>query len=554
MGRKKGRETLAAGGGLSYHLTVKRLLAALLCASLPLGSVEAAVVARVLPRASAVPALTVSVPLAAPLTYPQEFGIRTPANDFKISAPVPAAPTAAVPAAARTPDLRFDIEPAVDKPFPAAPVPSAAAPIAARPQLDAVAALPAAELAGRVFDGGGRAAAPQAAAPEAPRASAWSRLKPWGRAPKPKKPKVPTLENAIKNGLGLGVFLAALAPVAWGALPLHALTYGIGAGIFLPAVAVTALTLYRLARRLAGRAPPPKLTATRRARWKAAVAGMLVGLTLTTGALEMKAGIVETAAQVAAPQSQIVRLEDRGFSAELRAQLAANPVGRDVLEHLKDRGGVVRMPDFYFAKDEPGVAATYESFTDSVFIARDELSSRGWTVEELNRDPAKQRELAREFQSTFAHELRHANQLRRSPLWPGHWGGLIETEHEAFLTEHFYAHERLKADPTVKLDLEYYDYLEALGDLRGWLKGISEIDVYAGNSQKASRGWSEHVAALEKAWPAHQVEGYELLARRELAAGHPRQAREHLAKAAQIAAAHKLPPPSLVIPPEAANK
>lgn len=523
---------------------MKRLLAALLCASLPLGSVEAAVTVRVLPRASAVPALTVSVPLAAPLAYPQDYGIRAPVNSFKISAPVPAPPaTALAPSALPT------------APSPSAPAAAAArAPTAAQPQLDAVAALPAAELAGRAFDGGGRSAAPRAAVPEAPRASVWSRLKPWGGAPKPKKPKVPTLENAVKNGLGLGVFLAALAPVVWGALPLHALTYGIGAGIALPAVAVTGLALYRLVNRLRGRAPPPKLAAARRARWKAAVASLVVGLTLTTGALEMKAGIVETAAGVVAPQSQIVRLQDRGFSAELRAQLAANPVGRDVLEHLKDRGGVVRMPDFYFAKDEPGVAATYESFTDSVFIARDEVSSRGWTVEELNGDPAKQKELAREFQSTFAHELRHANQLRRSPLWPGHWGGLIETEHEAFLTEHFYAHERLKADPAVKLDLEYYDYLEALGDLRGWLKGIAEIDVYSGNSQQASRGWREKMSALEASWPAHQVEGYELLARRELAAGHPRQAREHLAKAAEIAAAHHLPPPALVIPPEAARK
>lgn len=541
MGRKKGREALAAGGGLSYHLTVKRLLAALLCASLPLCSVEAAVTVRVLPRASAVSALTVSVPLAAPLAYPREFGIRAPVSSFNISAPVPVAPAAPIATAA----------------LPQAAAPAAGTPAAAPSadtQLKAVAALPAAELAGRAFDGGGRSAAPRAAIPEAPRASVWSRLKPWGGAPKPKKPKVPTLENAIKNGLGLGVFLAALAPVVWGALPLHALTYGIGAGIALPAVAVTGLALYRLANRLRGRAPPPKLPAARPARWKPAVASLVVGLTLTAGALEMKAGIVETAAGVVAPQSKIVRLQDRGFSAELRSQLAANPVGRDVLEHLKDRGGVVRMPDFYFATDEPGVAATYESFTDSVFIARDEISSRGWTVEELNRDPTKQKELAREFQSTFAHELRHANQLRRSPFWPGHLGGLIETEHEAFLTEHFYAHERLKADPTAKLDLEYYDYLEALGDLRGWLKGIAQIDVYSGNSQHASRGWRDRMAALERAWPAHQAEGYELLARRELAAGHARQAREHLAKAAEIAAAHHLPPPVLVIPPEAAKK
>ncbi|UPT73662.1 MAG: hypothetical protein M0D55_17675 [Elusimicrobiota bacterium] len=99
---------------------------------------------------------------------------------------------------------------------------------------------------------------------------------------------------------------------------------------------------------------------------------------------------------------------------ETIAVLSKNPVGRDTLNALRDRFGVIRLPSFFLSRQESSYAEHSSAF-DAVYLNENELTSRGWTVEDFLRDPEKQRRLIREMDSTILHELTHAVQGRRSP-------------------------------------------------------------------------------------------------------------------------------------------
>ncbi len=129
------------------------------------------------------------------------------------------------------------------------------------------------------------------------------------------------------------------------------------------------------------------------------------------------------------------------------------------------------------------------------------------------------------------------------------FGMLQEWEYEAYITEHFYTHERLKADPATEITGgELYGYARGLVDFDAYLRSIDGSEIYAANFLGHAPYYEKYLAGMRAGWDAHRVEAYVLLARRELAKGDLYSAKARLAEARAIAAEKGLPAPDLVIP------
>ncbi|UPT74822.1 MAG: hypothetical protein M0D55_03645 [Elusimicrobiota bacterium] len=490
---------------------MRRLLAVLLSSTLAL-SAPAQTISAPAPR------VTAPVIFSPVLTAPSAVSLTAPALVPSLSVAPLVVPAALAPL-----------------PLPAAAIPAAAAPVAALAAPAPVAAIAQLGLAERL-------PAPSAFDGSTERKDA---VEP-ARTPseRPEKPK--TAYGALKKGLALGVVAAAAVPVAWGAEPFHALAFSVGA----PAVALlsawTGRLLWRLARRIAGRPAAKPAPATKARRLRALAAGILIGAALAVGTVAERPRIVETAASAAVPGLEIRRIDGREMPDAVKAVLMQNPVGREVLRGLEDRGGRVRMPDLYVFKRDDAAIGTYVSVLDGLFIDESVITSRGWTVEEFLADKEKQTALAADAQSLMLHELRHADQYRRR-VAPWQFHPVIQVEHEAYMTEHFYAHERLRADPENGLADGYYTYRRVLEDVDAYVDGIQDRDLYKNNVVSGAAVWTKWRESLRASWPAHQAEAYELLARRN-AKSDPKQARADLKQAREIAAAHGLPAPKFVLP------
>ncbi|HXT01313.1 MAG TPA: hypothetical protein VN915_11605 [Elusimicrobiota bacterium] len=129
------------------------------------------------------------------------------------------------------------------------------------------------------------------------------------------------------------------------------------------------------------------------------------------------------------------------------------------------------------------------------------------------------------------------------------FGMVQEWEYEAYITEHLYTHERLASDPGIAMSGdERYGYEQGLQDFDSFLKSIDEPGIYAANFHGRSAYYARFLASQRAGWDAHRVEGYVLLARRDLIQKNVRGARAHLEQARAIAAEKGLPAPTLEIP------
>lgn len=406
------------------------------------------------------------------------------------------------------------------------------------------------------FDGA-KPQGPQGSAPSSPASGSQTPSSPSGLAPAtepthpaPKRGVIDYLrqlnkstapqsrdEKWLQNSLGLGIALAVAAPILYQALPVHTALTSLPVAMFLPTLVFASVALARIIRFVRGKAPtgkpqgPPRLL-------KAAALGLAIGLTLGGGPVAFKGPIIEAVASIVKPAMEMKRVHGSVLKDEIIKVLSENPVGRDVLDGLRDRGGKIRIPDLFISEQDGSMAST-QFVTDVVAIAKDEITSRGWTVEQFLRDPALQRAFAKDFETTFAHELRHAAQSRRSILHP-ETGGNMQVEYEAFMTEHFYVFEQLKADPKAKLSSENFGgFISAIEDLEKYLKDLDGLGSYENNKQLSTPYYDAYFAKLRAGWPAHQVEGWTLMARRNL--DRPKVAAMYLARANAVADKAGLP-------------
>jgi hypothetical protein len=267
----------------------------------------------------------------------------------------------------------------------------------------------------------------------------------------------------------------------------------------------------------------------------------MLGLALGSAPSIRHADLVQAVARFVSPQDHTVTIPGHAMQDALLQDLSRNPVGRQVLDGLRDRGGSVRLPAFLVRKESLAIAA-YDAPYDAIFLGESEARSYAPTVAAFLADPAAQARYVHENQTTIAHELEHAVQARRSVFEPGQFGNAIEYEWEAYMTEHAYTHARLLANPADPgPGIEIGAYENALDDLDAYLRDIQQDPGYKHDVKIDSPRYLAWEAKLHADWPAHRVEGYRLLARRyadrpKLAALYEKKA---AAAQAQAAAASK---------------
>jgi hypothetical protein len=430
------------------------------------------------------------------------------------------------------------------------------------------------ESLGAAFDGGGLQAAAPGDAPDAGAPAAGGTLSRSGSgaapapapapsprppAPAPKRPSWLKRLNAatgpqsraevwLERGVLLGVLAAAAAPVLWKAAPFHTLVMTLPVALAPLAVAFGALTFFRAARFVAGRAPAAPRAPPGRALARAAAAfGLALGLAFGAAPTVYHAPLVQAIESRISPKSHARLVPGDAVPREIAFLFSKNAVGRRILDDLKDRSGTLRLPVF-LVREESDSLASHVAPYDAVFIGAGEIRGAGMTVEDFLADPAKQAQFVADNQSLFAHELTHAIQARRSIREPGQFGNTMEYEYEAYMAEHFFVHEQLKADPGTKAVLgELGSYEYRLDDLDGSLKELDTLTAYKNNLHIDSPRYRKWKADLRAGWPAHQLEGYALLVQRYEKV--PALRDQFLKKARQVAAEHHLP-----LPPELAAK
>ncbi len=265
-----------------------------------------------------------------------------------------------------------------------------------------------------------------------------------------------------------------------------------------------------------------------------------------------RGGGVDTALEVATETRDVESLPT-SFANSVAEIVAQNPEGRKVLEKLRDRGGKLRLPDFYVAEVGAGTGARYIALYEGVYINPSYLKSAGVTLEEVRKDPKAAAKLIRHIEVTLFHELHHASQFRRNLLVPGMLEKFpsqlykvlsLQTEYQTHTTEQRYVHEKLKVDPSA--EMKYYEvreYEHFLDDYEAFLRGIDNAHAYRWFADIDSKYYEEFLAGERSVHDERAVEGYLNLARRAIAEKSTRQADKYYQKAVDRAERAGLPTP-----------
>ncbi|MBI2387960.1 MAG: hypothetical protein HYV14_18390 [Elusimicrobia bacterium] len=517
---------------------MKRLLSSILALALGLGSVPAQA-QTALGRAS-LPAPAAPVPVPAGLVAPAA-GLLAPA-------------------------LGASLTPAAFASLGPSPVPSAAAPLPARP-VSAVPTLPALapartatpletlrsaaspEIApgtGAIFDGSvTRSAAASVEPPVQPEAAAQPRrtLLQRYKAGRNKNP----LQNAFGKAMFLTTTAAVAVPVLWGAAPALKLAYAAVAADALMLAVVLPVALVLAVWRKLKRAPQTaaKPPPSRRAKLAVVALGVVLGLGAAVVPYQATGPVVERVKAYterhdpAAKQTRARWISGGAVEDEVFKVLAPNPVGREVLDKLRDRGGVLRLPPFFISRQDDSYGQ-HENLFDGVYLNEGEVTGRGWTVEQFLKDPALQRQLIREMSSTVLHELTHAVQGRRPPWTPGYFKLTFEAEQEAFFQEMLFRLAELERDPAARNNgHDQWMVPDAAADLDGFLKSVAAM--YEKNVSVPNPYFDAFLAEQRARWPAFRVHIYQVLAAR---AHTPASAKMYMDKAKAAAKEAGLPEPA----------
>lgn len=493
---------------------MKRMLSSLLALALGLGSVPAQA-QTALGRASLAAGVSAPTPVPA--------GLVPSAGGFAPSLPA-AAPAVSLAPAAYAPPAPIPVSPLPVSAIPAAPLPAPAR-IATPLETLRVAASPeAAPFSGAAFDGSlARPAAASVEPPDAPEGAAQPRRNFLQRY-KDGRGKNP-LQNAFRKAMLLTTMGAVAVPVLWGAAPALKYAYALAAAdllmlaIALPlAVAIAVWRKLRRAPQTAAKPPP-----SRRAKLAAVLAGVLLGLGASIAPYQATGPVTEIVHAITdrntapATQDRVRWISGGAVEDEAVKSLSLNPVGRDILNKLRDRGGVLRLPAFFLSRQDDSYAE-HENFYDGVYLNEGEVTGRGWTVEQFLKEPALQRQLIREMNSTVFHELVHAVQGRRPPWTKGYFKNTIEAEQEAFFRQTLFLIAQLEADPKARNNgHDQWLIPDAAADLDAFLKSVAAM--YENNVVAGEPYFAEFLAQQRARWPAYRVHIYQVLAARAHAPG-----------------------------------
>jgi hypothetical protein len=172
------------------------------------------------------------------------------------------------------------------------------------------------------------------------------------------------------------------------------------------------------------------------------------------------------------------------LQASAHAEIGRDPFGRTVLSRLNS-GGKPDLPPIVIEDQSGGVAAQYDYRRGAVVLDREavlssiigaahpraraplrqSLSSRADLLAYLEANPHAVATVMKDHDVVLVHELTHAWQDRRDPIFREMARGNIpdiqplEYEEEAYKTKNLYIHSKIKNDPaSVRMDEEFRDY------------------------------------------------------------------------------------------------
>lgn len=362
-------------------------------------------------------------------------------------------------------------------------------------------------------------------------------------------------KNPLQNAFGKAMFVttigAVAAPILWGAAPAMKFAYAFAFADMLMLAVLIPLTLgLAVWKKLSGAPqtaskPPP----SRRAKLTVIVAGVLLGIGLSAVPYYATGPVVEQGSsyldrsRAVADQEHAQWIRGGAVEDETIKILSQNPIGRETLNKLRDRGGAIRLPTFFISKQD-GSYAQHENAFDGVYLNVGELSQRGWTIEQFLKDPKLQRQLIRDMAPTVLHELTHAVQGRRAPWTPGYFRLSVEAEQEAFFREMQYSLAELERDPAARNNgHDQWMVPDAADNLDAFLKDVAEMypkNVVIGNDPYFNALMAEQRAR----WPAYRVHIYQVLAAH---ADTPISAKMYMDKAKAAAKEAGLPEPAPLV-------
>lgn len=492
-------------------------------------------------------------------------------------------PAAATPAAARGPVRPEENAP----PRPAAPALPAASPLAPKDARPAQAPEPSTEQgpadaersprvelerlaqpkdaeqrAAAAFDGA-RPAAPPAQDALLPAAAKPAALKPAAPQRRALPRPVPTVGQSFERGARYAVLGTAAYLVYWDVVPALFLAIPLATLLAMEALATTTrltLALGRLALR-PWRGKRERAPASRRSRALGTGAGALLGMAAMLSAPQ---GVIPWAAGAAPPimaaAPRVLEALDvtmpfptalHAISGDAVAQdaqeiLSRNPVGRELLEELRDRGGALRMPSFHVVTLE-GTNAIYSPFFNAILLSDEMITDAGYTLEQFKNDPEIRRDVLVRNQDVLAHELQHAAQYRRSPLAREYYSLSVEREYEAYTTQFRYDHARLMADPHAADSNDFFNYRSMIADMITYLREHVDEDptyrVLSTEQRDRDPRWTAWRAELMAELPRARVEGFRQLALR-YQQSNPVLSAHFMHCAREAAAEAKLPAPA----------
>ncbi|MEQ1918572.1 MAG: hypothetical protein ABL955_05185, partial [Elusimicrobiota bacterium] len=448
---------------------MKRLLSTILALALGLGAVPAqAQMALGQP----------SLPSAMSAPTPVPGGIVPVAGSFSPSLSAPALSVSLTPAP------YVSLIPAAVPVLPAAPIHTPARGETPLETLRTFASPDISQRANAIFDGSTlrSAAASVEPSPEPASAASPKKLSLLARY-RVYRNQPPTPFSTFGKSLVFSALAATAAPIVLNAAPSGKLVYALAAVTallltFLIPAGIThwAARKFRRAPQTAAKPPPSKRKMIAMVVL-GAVLGMGLGITpyAVTGPVVERGAIYLDQTKAAAEQSHARWITGGAVESETIKELSRNPIGRATLDALRDRFGVLRLPTFFVSQQE-GSYAQHENMFDGVYINQSEITERGWTVEQFLTDPALQRQLVREMNSTIVHELTHAVQGRRPAWTPGYFKNAMEAEQEAFFQEMLFRLAELEADPSARNNgTDQWMVPDAADSIDGFLKSVAEM-------------------------------------------------------------------------------
>jgi hypothetical protein len=203
------------------------------------------------------------------------------------------------------------------------------------------------------------------------------------------------------------------------------------------------------------------------------------------------------------------------------ARIGADPYGRAVLSRLNGKNGKPDLPPIV-VEDLAGAAAEYDYRRRALVVDRQlmlsavadgvpakdraalaqSLASQKALTDYLNKHPQALASFAAANDAVLVHELTHAWQDRRDPVFQEMARGSLpqalvtDYEIEAWTTKNLYIHSVLKRDPAAPVDdFELQDYQKMTDDHAGWVRDL-RLTYEAGSVNSMDLATVEEVQRL----------------------------------------------------------